>query len=416
MRIGLVSAEYPPSVGGVGDHTARLGEELAALGHDVEVLTSASPAAPKVATAPRALAVTVLREVRKWDWRILWQIPRIARERRWDVLHIQYQPAAYGLHGAVNVLPGVAGGVAAEVAQIAIRRTHLPGRGNVRPARVTTFHDLRYPYLFPEAGQLRTQAVWALTVLSDAVIAVSDDDLPTLSRWRAARPSSTTQHVPLGNQLEAALPDGFDRAAWRAQLGVAPDAAVVGYFGLINRSKGVAELFQAVSELPDVHLVMLGERLGGADPTNRAYLEEVLALVEHLGLAPRVHWTGHISPEQLRGWLEAVDVVALPFLDGASLRRTSLIAAWAAGAPVVTTDPEGDASWRCDPVGSDVARFVPRGDASVLVTALCSVLNSADVRAGLAESGKRLAARFAWPAVARQTVGVYEAALAARRA
>ena len=32
MRIGLISAEYPPRTGGVGDHTARLANELRSLG------------------------------------------------------------------------------------------------------------------------------------------------------------------------------------------------------------------------------------------------------------------------------------------------------------------------------------------------------------------------------------------------
>ena len=35
MRIGIVSGEYPPHVGGVGDQAARLARELIARGHTV---------------------------------------------------------------------------------------------------------------------------------------------------------------------------------------------------------------------------------------------------------------------------------------------------------------------------------------------------------------------------------------------
>ena len=71
------------------------------------------------------------------------------RQLRPDVVHIQYQSAAYGCIGAVNFLPW---------------RLRLARPG---PA-LTTFHDLRLPYLFPKAGPLRWQAVLALARGSDA--------------------------------------------------------------------------------------------------------------------------------------------------------------------------------------------------------------------------------------------------------
>ena len=175
----MVSAEFPPAIGGVGDHTARLAVELARAGHELEVVTSEAPSRPNLA------GVEVLRVVRRWDSRIWWQLPRLAHHRQWDVLHIQYQPAAYGLRGAINFLPWLIFGQ--------------------RPAVVTTFHDLRFPYLFPKAGPLRTAAVAALARGSDAAIAVADEDLPQLLRWRSGRPEDATRHVPLGDQLRLFL-------------------------------------------------------------------------------------------------------------------------------------------------------------------------------------------------------------------
>ena len=286
MRIGLVSAEFPPAVGGVGDHTARLAQELTHAGQDVDVLTSAAPSSPALEGA------TILRAVRAWDARIWWQVPRIARRRGWDVLHIQYQPAAYALNGAINALPWFM-------------------RGE-RPAVVTTFHDLRFPYLFPKAGPLRTAAVAALAKSSVAVIAVSDDDLPQLIRWRTGKPPETTRHVPLGDQLDAPPPEGFDAQAWRARLGLTRDTPLIAHFGLINASKGVLELVDALAPIDGAHLVMIGEPLGSSDATNRAYLERVRARIAERHLEGRVHWTGRVTSSELAGWLAAADVVALP--------------------------------------------------------------------------------------------------------
>ena len=391
LRIGLVSAEYPPAIGGVGDHSARLARELASAGHCVDVLTSHRSVTPGAANDP---AVEVLRHVSRWDWRILAQIPRVARGRRWDLIHIQYQPAAYGLRGAINVLP------------LVMRAS--------RPAVVTTFHDLRFPYLFPKAGPLRRHAVALLARSSDAVIAVDDIDLKALVGWRSAHPIETTQHVPLGDQLDAEPPPDFDGAAWRASIGLPSGAQVIAHLGLVNRSKGLLDLVTALAQLPRAHLLMIGEPLGASDATNATYLTEVRARISELEIGARVYWTGHVEPPLLAGWLGVADVVALPFLDGASLRRTSLITAWRRGVPVVTTEPQNGAPWGRGLPGSAAARFVPPRDVPALAAALRAVLASPTQRDALSQQARVFAERFAWPAVTRQVEAVYRQAIRAR--
>ena len=395
MRIGIVTGEYPPAVGGVGDHAARLACEVAALGHRVEVLTSRITVPPAEEAEPGA--PLVMRRVRRWDWRILAALPRAARLRGWDVLHIQYQPGAYGLHPAITLLPAW------------LRRW----RGT--PAVVTTFHDLRVPYVFPKAGPLRPLAVRQLARGSHGAIAVAEEDLPQLAAWTRGA-ATVVRHVPLGNQLDAPPPADFDRAAWRAGTGVPPGAALVGHFGFVNRSKGVDDLVRATASLAragrDVHLLMIGDPLGASDATNRSYLAEIRRLVQRLGLEERVHWTGFQAAGALAGWLRCVDVAALPFRDGASLRRTSLIAAWAHGAPVLTTEPARPADWLGDP---PAAATVPAASADRLAAALAGLLDDPQRRAALQAAGRDFARRFSWPEVARQTAGLYEVAWESRR-
>lgn len=387
MRVGLVSGEYPPAVGGVGDHTARLALELSRAGHSVEVLTSA------VLAEPREARAVVLRYITRWDWRILLQLPRIARQRQWDVLHIQYQPAMYALHGAINLLPWV-----------------LRGRA---PAVVTTFHDLRFPYLFPKAGRLRTEFVAALARGSAGVIAVSDGDLPALLTWRRHSPRRSTQHVPLGDQLDASPPSDLSRLAWRSRLGVPSGSPLVAYFGLMNDSKGVIELIEALAQTDGVYLVLIGETLGASDATNQRYLTAVRERISALKLADRVAWTGYVSASEVAGWLQVADLVALPFTDGASLRRTSLIAALRRGRPVVTTTPSVE-SPSLD-AASDAAAFVPGRDPDALARVIDALVRDPAQCARLGAAGARFAERFSWPSVVQRTLDVYDAALTAHR-
>jgi polysaccharide biosynthesis protein PslF len=396
MRIGIVSGEYPPDVGGVGDQAARLAQELVARGHAVQVVTTAPAGASPAPAPPGDSNPLVLRVIARWDWRLLREVPRLAGEGGWDVLHIQYQPGAFQLRGAIHLLPS------------------WIGRRRPAPAVVTTFHDLRVPYLFPKAGPLRRAAVRHLARSGQGVIAAEGDDLHRLREWTAGqrRPPEVRQ-VPLGNALDVPPPEGFERGAWRDRLGLAPGASLIGHFGFVNRTKGVDTLVQALARLTaggrDVHLLMIGDSLGASDPTNREYLEEVRRQVAGAGLDGRVHWTGFCDPPQVAGWLRCLDVCALPFAEGASLRRTSIQAAWAHGAPLVTTTGPGQASW---PAGGAAAATVPPGDPEALAATLGDLLDCPPRRQELARAGRQQARRTSWERVAGETLDLYRAALA----
>lgn len=155
----FVSGEYPPDVGGVGDYTERLRTALAERGWPSRVLSRA--------------------QVGRWDARSLLWLLRAAPRR--GVVHIQYQAGAYDLLGDVCLVP-------------ALLRRLRPG---VRV--VTTFHDVRVPYLFPRAGALRWQAVKLLARTSHAVIAADERDLAALGA-RSAR----HMLVPIGPNVACA--------------------------------------------------------------------------------------------------------------------------------------------------------------------------------------------------------------------
>ena len=66
--------------------------------------------------------------------------------------------------------------------------------------------------------------------------------------------------------------------------------------------------------------------------------------------------------------------------------------------------------------GLDGASVVPPNDATALAVALGDLLDRPERRAALALAGPRLAAAFAWPAVASATLDLYVAALSRRAA
>ena len=91
--------------GGVGDFTRELGKGLAALGHSVHITTSKWQASDKLPIANRQSPIRVHREITRWDWSCWKQVLWMAQEEQLDVLNIQFQTAAYGMHPESTLCP-----------------------------------------------------------------------------------------------------------------------------------------------------------------------------------------------------------------------------------------------------------------------------------------------------------------------
>jgi len=381
LRCLMVTGEYPPMQGGVADFTRILGQHLEALDVEVYLLTSTEAAATAQAN-PRVRAV-----IERWSWGELYgKASRLVQELRPDVVNIQYQAAAYGLHPAINALP--------------LRLRHTP--------MVTTFHDLRVPYLFPKAGPLREQAVWCLARRSRAVIATNAADAAALGRRRGMPP---IYEVPIGSNVRNCLPEGFHRAQWRVSWGLPNSGLVLGYFGFLNPTKGGEDLVRCLANLVhngiDAHLLMIGGAIGASDPANEAYLASVLALIAELGMHARVHWTDYLTDQEVSAAFALSDLCVLPYRDGASLRRGSLMAALAHGMPILSTEPMSPVAELQD--GENI-RLVPRNSPLALSRAAQELWQQPEVRARLAKGAKTLSARFDWERIAERTLEVLHAA------
>lgn len=385
MRVLFVSGEYPPMQGGVGDYTWSLGTALNALGVDVHVLTS--QAAGPAHLAPSGVA-NIYPDVGRWGWGLADQVKRLAAELEADYVHVQYQTAAYGLHPAVNLLPR------------ALDRWAWPRRVAV------TFHDLRMPYLFPKAGPLRWRANLALAQGSDVVVVTNAEDLERMRSQESLR--AKLVEIPIGANIQPEPPPGFSREHQRKRWGIDSDSLLLAYFGFLNESKGAEELVQALSLLATdglvAHLLMVGGQVGSSDPTNRAYLERVQGLIAQLGLEDRVHWTGFTAAGEVSANLLAADLAVLPYRDGVSFRRGSLMAVLAHGLPVISTRPAVPIPELVD--GVNIC-LVPARSARGLAAVIRELEQRPEQRRQLAEAAAALAGRFAWDAIAQQHVKIY---------
>lgn len=384
MRIALLSGEYPPQPGGIGDYTRALGVALAALGHGSVVLTIQGGQLLRYDLAAAERAPQPIAPARGWaSWPAL---RRALAETRPDVLHIQYQTGAFAMRPAINFLPW-----------------RLRAQAQ-RPRIAVTAHDLLPPYLFPKAGPARRWVTAALLAGADSLVLTNSADLATAADM-TRRPATI---IPIGSNIEVAPPPDFERAAWRARLGVAAEGPLIAFFGLMSRSKGLDTLLAALPQLPDDTRLLV---VGGAAtaPADRTYAASIQQAIAATGLGQRVTIAGHCPPAEVSAHLLAADVVALPFADGASFRRGSLLAALAHGRPVVTTRPATPTPELAD--GENVL-LIPPGDAPALASAIRRVLADMALRTRLETGGPLLAQQFGWDAIARQHEALYVGMLA----
>ena len=390
MKIGLITGEYPPQQGGVGDFTRELARALLAAGHGAQVITGC--ARQGACHTLREDGIVVQRVIGSWGMRCWRQIADAVQREHFDILNIQYEPAAYAMEVGVNFLPS----------KWARRQIKVPV--------VTTFHDLQVPYLFPKAGPLRWKVVDYLARHSDAAIVTNGEDHARLTNFHF--PTSKLYTIPIGSNIDPALAGEFDRSAERARWGIQPEEFLLGYFGFLNLSKGGADLMQALKTLSDhglpVRLLLIGGRTGSSDPTNAKYAAEVERVIKSLGVKDSVIATGYLEPSAVSRALSVCDVMVLPYVDGASLRRGSLLAAIAHGKAIVTTEP------RYPIVGlkqNESAVFVAPSDSRSLANAVQQVLQDRTLRT-LLESGASDAAQlYTWDRIAAQTLEVFDSVL-----
>jgi glycosyltransferase involved in cell wall biosynthesis len=384
MRIGLIAGEYPPMQGGVGDFTRQLALACAAAGHEPHVIARYIAGQPAQSSEA---GVTTHRIISQWNWETRRRIEGFMRLFKPDALNLQYQAAAYQMHPAINLLPGALA-------------KNVP--------TVVTFHDLKVPYLFPKAGPLRWKSIVAMAKGATACIVTNVEDCNTLI-GEGVRDVSM---IPIGSNVTPAPLDGYDRDAWLAARGIPANERLIGYFGFMNESKGGETLLRALAELRrrgvNAGLLHVGGQTGDSDPTNRVYAARLESLSREWGLYEHVHLTGFLDERGVTEAFAACDAVALPYRDGASFRRGTLMAALAHGCAIVTTTPRVPVP---ELAHAQNVLLVQPDAPDALADAIQRVLNDSDLKSRLQAGALALSRQFQWDHIAEQTARVFERAI-----
>lgn len=309
----------------------------------------------RLADALAALGVEVVLARGERDGRLsAGAVAAQARAERADIVHVQYPMARY----RASLMPH-----------------RVAGLGRCRT--LVTLHE------FSRSHVLRRLAGLAFS-RADGLIFTNDCERAAFGRcypWSRGR----SRVIPIGSNVPA-LPDAPSR-----------DLNEICHFGLIRPDKGLED-FLALARLAVVSAPELRFRILGVIPSGQGgYAERMRG--EAAGLA-HLTWDTGCSDTEVAQQLAATGFAYLPYPDGASERRSTLLAALGNGVAVITSPgdevPPGLAAavrFANDPVEALAQIQTLRGDAPEM--------------ANLRRAGRAWAQSRGWEAIAAAHLELY---------
>jgi glycosyltransferase involved in cell wall biosynthesis len=191
----------------------------------------------------------------------------------------------------------------------------------------------------------------------------------------------------------------------REELGIPKGKRVILFFGLIRRYKGLEYLVEAFEQvrarMDNVMLLVVGKIFSGNSEEFQYYSDLIDQLRGHddIRCVPE-----YVPLEKVDSYFSAADLVALPYTK--SYTSGILLAAYAAGKPVVVTDTGGLSEVVEEGKSGAV---VPPRDATALANAIIDIFQTPGKLTAMGQHAKYLGeTTYSWKGIAIKTLSLYQ--------
>lgn len=200
--------------------------------------------------------------------------------------------------------------------------------------------------------------------------------------------------MPLIEKKSAVIPIGSNVPVPTCRQDAAPNT--IGYFGLIRPNKGLEQVLElarlSLANRGKFRVLIIGSKFGGQEGYYRSLRQQSAGLP--------VEWRVGLNGSELNAALCECRVAYLPFPDGASERRSSLLAFMNMGTPVITI--------RGPQVTENLERAVNFAENPEAALQQAGVLmTDCDARNYLRAQSLAYAQTFRWDTIARRHVQLY---------
>lgn len=336
FRIAMISEHASPlaaaggvDAGGQNIYVDSVARGLAALGHEVDVLTRRDdtrlPDMVELAQGVRVMHIDAGPPAYVPKEQLLDLMPAFAHQAHRQLV----RRGRYDLMHANFFMSGWVGMVLRPIIQAPL---------------LTTFHALglvrrEHQGAADAFPPVRESIERSLAKHSDRVIAECPQDRDDLIRLYGASPDRI-ETIPCGVDTKSFYPSS--RAAARERLGLSAEEFIVLQLGRIVPRKGIDNVIQALALLPasvSARLVVVGGESRVPDPHRTPEFARLMQLAQGAGVADRVYFAGQRHRDELRDWYVAADVfVTTPWYEPFGITP---LEAMACGIPVVGSNVGG---------------------------------------------------------------------------
>ena len=352
MKIDILFPVLPPTIDGIGDHTARLAAALS--GHAQVRILSAQASYDPI----DGVDVVQAFSMRKRSG-VLQVADVVARDPP-DWLFVQFNQFSYGKWGLNPFLPMVLRTVKKRNPRIRIawmaHEDFVPFT-SWRFAVMTTWQRAQFLAL----GHVADQIFFSIESWAE--------------RYRTWFPETPVGHLPVGSNLPRIR---VTREEARERIGISSDSFVVGVFGSIGVSRLAAWMSKAVQALEQE-----------ADDLVVLYVGGEGQRIRDAGWAKNLVDAGLLPAEDASLHLSAMDLYLSPYVDGVSTRRGAFMAGLQHGLPCATTIGEHTDTILREHEG---AAFLatPTASPELFVEAVLRLHNDKGMRTDIGAGGKEL--------------------------
>lgn len=329
-------SSYPPTACGVGDYMAVLEQHLMKVGVETRVFYQD-----------------------KWPTLMDGPLFREIRDFQPDIIHIQYPTVSFG----TSLFP----------------QTISARLWKRKPQVVATLHE------FSQAHLLRKIAMVPFALFAREIIFTTSLEQSAFARWIPGVRKRSTM-IPIGSNIPF-LPLNLSLR----------DPLLVAYFGLIRPAKGIEDFIELTRLCQQRDLAFKFMILGNPQEKTRAYYENLREETKNRG---NLEWLSGLDAQGIAEQLARATYAYLPFPDGVSERRGSLLAVMGNGLNVISTrGPQTTTGF------SEILQWA--ADPQEALERLTHLQTSPDERERLSLMGRALVAKYSWEAIVREHLRLY---------